>query len=97
MKLDSHDILIRPFLTEKITGLRETQNKVCFLVSPSANKIQIKQAAEEVLKVKIDKVHVLNAVRKQKRMGRFVGKRIEYKKAILTLKEGEKLELFEGV
>ena len=97
MRKDSHQILIRPLLTEKITALKEKMNKVCFLVSPDANKIDIKRAAEEILKVKVHAVHIINTKGKRKRLGRYVGKRADRKKAILTLKKGEKLELFEGV
>jgi large subunit ribosomal protein L23 len=97
MSKDAHQILIRPLLTEKMTGMKEQQNKVCFLVNPRANKIEIKQAAEEVLKVKIDSVNIINTKGKRKRLGRYEGKRSDLKKAILTLKKGEKLELFEGV
>lgn len=97
MSKDAHQILIRPLLTEKMTQLKEQQNKVCFLVSPQANKIEIKRAAEEVLKVKIDSVNIINTKGKRKRLGRYEGKRSDLKKAILTLKKGEKLELFEGV
>ncbi len=97
MSKDAHQILIRPLLTEKMTQLKEQQNKVCFLVSPQANKIEIKRAAEEVLKVKINSVNIINTKGKRKRLGRYEGKRSDLKKAILTLKKGEKLELFEGV
>lgn len=97
MSKDAHQILIRPLLTEKMTQLKEQQNKVCFLVSPQANKIEIKRAAEEVLKVKINSVNIINTTGKRKRLGRYEGKRSDLKKAILTLKKGEKLELFEGV
>ena len=97
MTRDPHQILIRPLLTEKMTGLKENQNKVCFLVHPRSNKIEIKRAAEEALKVKIDSVRIINSKGKLKRLGRFEGKRPDLKKAILTLKKGEKLELFEGV
>ena len=97
MSKDPHQILIRPLLTEKMTELKDKQNKICFLVSPQANKIEIKQAAEEVLKVKIDSVNIVNIKGKRKRLGRYEGKRSDRKKAILTLKKGEKLELFEGV
>jgi large subunit ribosomal protein L23 len=97
MSKDPHQILIRPLLTEKMTTLKETQNKICFLVNPKSNKIEIKRAAEEVLKVKIDSVNIINTQGKRKRLGRYEGKRSDLKKAILTLKKGEKLELFEGV
>jgi large subunit ribosomal protein L23 len=97
MSKDAHQILIRPLLTEKMTEMKEKQNKVCFLVSPQSNKIEIKRAAEEVLKVKIDSVNIINTKGKRKRLGRYEGKRSDLKKAVLTLKKGEKLELFEGV
>jgi large subunit ribosomal protein L23 len=97
MSKDAHQILIRPLLTEKMTELKDKQNKICFLVSPQSNKIEIKQAAEEVLKVKIDSVNIINTKGKRKRLGRYEGKRSDLKKAILTIKKGEKLELFEGV
>jgi large subunit ribosomal protein L23 len=97
MKKDPHQILIRPLITEKVTGMRERQNKVCFLVDRNANKIEIKQAAEEVLKVRVRSVHVANVRGKRKKLGRYEGKRADVKKAILSLKPGERVELFEGV
>jgi large subunit ribosomal protein L23 len=66
------------------------------MVHPQANKIEVKRAVEEVLKVKVDNVHILNVTGKIKRTGRFVGKRSDWKKAVITLKEGEKLDIFEG-
>jgi len=84
-------------LTEKITALRERGNTVGFLVHPDANKIQIRQAVESLLKVKVARVNVVNIRGKVKRLGRFVGRRSDWKKAFVTLKEGEKLELFESV
>ena len=95
MKGDLHQVLIQPLLTEKITALREQGNTVGFLVHPDANKIQIRQAVESLLKV--SRVNVVNIRGKVKRLGRFVGKRSDWKKAFVTLKEGEKLELFESV
>ncbi|MBX3237996.1 MAG: 50S ribosomal protein L23 [Nitrospiraceae bacterium] len=97
MKGDLHKVLLQPLLTEKLTGLREQSNTVGFMVHPDANKIQIKQAVESLLKVKVARVNVLNARGKVKRLGRFVGKRSDWKKAFVTLKEGEKLELYESV
>jgi large subunit ribosomal protein L23 len=96
MKGDFHEILIRPLLTEKSTTLRESQNKICFVIHPQANKIEVKRAVEEVLKVKVEDVNILNVSGKIKRTGRFVGKKPDWKKAIITLKEGEKLDIFEG-
>lgn len=96
MKLDLHSVLVQPLLTEKITGLREATNTVGFIVHPDANRLQVKQAVESLLKVKVKKVNVLNVEGKTKRLGRFSGKRSDWKKAFVTLKEGEKLELYES-
>ena len=97
MKRGPYDVLLRPLLTEKITAMREKGNKVGFLVRRDANRIEIKQAVESVLKVRVERVNVLNVMGKLKRLGRFAGKRPDWKKAIVTLKEGEKLEMYESV
>ncbi|ALA57636.1 50S ribosomal subunit protein L23 [Nitrospira moscoviensis] len=96
MSLSMHAVLVQPLLTEKITGLREKTNTVGFIVHPEANRVQIKQAVEALLKVKVEKVNVLNVRGKVKRLGRFSGKRSDWKKAFVTLKEGEKLEMYES-
>lgn len=92
-----YDILIKPLLTEKMTALKESENRVSFVVDKRANKIEIKKAVEEAFKVKVASVNMMNLLGKKKRLGRFAGKRPDWKKAIITLKEGEKLELFEGM
>lgn len=97
MKRGPHDVLLRPLLTEKITAMRESGNKVGFVVRAEANRIQIKRAVESALKVRVERVNVLNVMGKTKRLGRFAGKKPDWKKAIVTLKEGEKLEMYEGV
>lgn len=97
MKRDLQDVLVRPLLTEKLTAMRESGNKVGFVVRASANRIEIKRAVESALKVRVERVHVMNVSGKMKRLGRFAGKRPDWKKAIVTLKEGEKLEMYEGV
>ena len=96
MKIDTHSILIQPLLTEKITGLREKTNTVGFIVHPDANRVQIRQAVEALLKVKVEKVNVLTVPGKVKRLGRFSGRRSDWKKAFVTLKKGEKLEMYES-
>lgn len=96
MKVGMHEILVQPLLTEKITALREQTNTVGFVVHPDANRVQIKQAVETLLKVKVEKVNVLNVQGKVKRLGRFSGRRSDWKKAFVTLKKGEKLELYES-
>ncbi len=97
MKQGLHDVLVRPLLTEKITAMRESGNKVGFVVRAEANRIQIKRAVESALKVRVERVNVLNVMGKTKRLGRFAGKKPDWKKAIVTLKEGEKLEMYESV
>lgn len=94
--MNSHDIIIRPLMTEKSTLLREEENKVCFVVRRNANRKTILQAVEETMNVKVKQVNVLNMVGKTKRMNRFVGKRADWKKAIVTLEEGEKIDFFEA-
>ncbi len=96
MKIEMHAVLVQPLLTEKITGLREKTNTVGFIVHPDANRVQIKQAVESLLKVKVEKVNVLNIRGKVKRLGRFSGRRSDWKKAFVTLKKGEKLEMYES-
>jgi len=94
--LNSHDVIIRPLMTEKSTFLREEANKVCFVVRRDANRKTIHQAVEETLNVKVKSVNVLNMIGKTKRMNRFVGKRADWKKAIVTLEEGEKIDFFDA-
>lgn len=96
MKVGMHRVLVQPLLTEKITGLREKTNTVGFVVHPEANRVQIKQAVETLLKVKVEKVNLMNVRGKVKRLGRFSGKRSDWKKAFVTLKAGEKLEMYES-
>jgi len=96
MKLEMHAVLVQPLLTEKLTGIRETTNTVGFIVHPDANRLQIKQAVETLLKVKVARVNVMNVLGKVKRLGRFSGKRSDWKKAFVTLKKGEKLEMYES-
>ena len=95
-RVDPHDILIAPLLTEKSTRLREAYNQIAFRVSPRANKSEVKKAVEEALKVKVLSVNIVNVHGKTKRLGRFEGKEPSWKKGIVTLKEGQKLDLFEG-
>jgi large subunit ribosomal protein L23 len=93
----SYDVLQGPMLTEKGTLLKETDNKVLFKVARSANKIEIRKAVEEIFKVKVARVATINYLGKKKRMGKYIGKRPDWKKAIITLKKGEKLDFVEGV
>jgi len=83
-------------LTEKITSLQDQANRVAFVVRKNATRVEIRLAVESALKVKVKTVNVMNVMGKTKRQGRFVGKRADWKKAIVTLREGEKLELYES-
>ena len=94
---DPYRIIKRPLLTEKSDRLREEQNQYCFEVSKQANKLQIKQAVEELFQVKVDQIRIQNVQGKIKSMGRYSGKRPDWKKAYVTLQAGEIIELFEGV
>ena len=92
-----YQIVKRPLLTEKSDRLRETNNQYCFEVAVGANKLEVKAAIESLFEVKVSSVRIQNRIGKAKRMGRFTGKRADWKKAIVTLKEDEVIELFEGV
>ncbi len=92
----SLDVLRRPMVTEKVTRLQEQLNQYVFEVHPNANKLEIKQAVEERFKVRVDKVRTMNVRGKLKALGRFKGRRPDWKKAVVTLSEGEKIDLFEG-
>jgi len=94
---NSYEVLLGPMLTEKGTLMKEMDNKVLFRVARHANKIEIKKAVEEIFKVKVDCVRTINVRGKKKRMGKFEGKRPDWKKAIVSLKEGEQLDFVEGV
>ena len=91
-----YDIIKASLITEKSTILKEKENKYAFLVNSRANKDEIKRAVEEIFKVKVIRVNTSYLRGKIKRVGRHSGKTPDIKKAILTLKEGEKIEIFEG-
>jgi large subunit ribosomal protein L23 len=97
--MNSNQIIRRPLVTEKSTIQRESEaNVLAFEVDPSANKIQVKSAVEELFDVKVAEVRLFNVRGKMKRMGRNVGKRRDWRKAYVRLKEGEKAPDFvEGV
>ena len=96
--MNANQIIRRPLVTEKSTILREDGNVISFEVDPHANKIQVKSAVEELFKVKVEEVRLFNVRGKMKRMGRFIGKRRDWRKAYVRLKAGEKApEFVEGV
>lgn len=94
--MNPHQIIIRPLITEKNTNLMSL-NKYCFVVARTANKPQIKQAIETIFKVSVTAVHTMNVQGKTRRRGKTVGRTADWKKAIVTLAEGNRIELFEGV
>jgi len=95
---DLHGVLRVPLLTEKAHELKELErSQVVFRVAPEANKAQIKAAVEKLLKAKVAGVNVINVRGKAKRLGKTAGRRSDWKKAIVTLRAGEKIEIIEGV
>lgn len=95
-----HQIIKRPLLTEKGTQQKETEGartKVMFEVHSDANKIQVRQAVEALFSVKVTGVQTLVVHGKQKRVGRFIGRRPNWKKAIVTLAADNTIDFFEGV
>lgn len=94
---NAHKIIRRPLITEKSTLQKEIHNQLAFDVDRRANKIEIKKAVEEIFKVQVIDVRTMNYEGKRKRLGRTMGRRPHWKKAIVTLKPGQKIEFFEGV
>lgn len=98
MKLKSSDIILAPLMTEKSTDLKDHQQVLCFRVHKDANKIMVKRAVEEVFKTQVESVRVLNFIGKEKRYGRYSGRRPSWKKAYVKLKKTAKMiEYFEAV
>ena len=91
-----YEIIKRPILTEKTTIQKEEANKITFEVDRRANKIEIKQAVEKIFKVKVVDVNTMMVRGKVKRVGKFKGKRPDWKKAVVTLKPGEQIPFLEG-
>jgi len=91
------DVIRRPLITEKTSILREDGRTLVFHVAPGANKIEIKHAIEQLLGAKVDNVRTSIVHGKLKRQGRYAGRRPDWKKAYVTLREGEKMpEFLEG-
>lgn len=99
MPLNAFSTIVRPVVSEKGTVLGD-QGKYVFEVAPDANKIQIKHAVEEAFaakKIQVASVNILHVVGKERRRGKSVGMTRSWKKAIVTLQAGQRLDLFEGV
>jgi large subunit ribosomal protein L23 len=96
MSRDPREILIRPLMTEKSMRDKEEHNTVAFRVRPDANKIEIRAAIEAVFNVKVAAVRTASFEGKLKRMGKHQGRRADWKKAVITLQPGHKIDLVEG-
>ncbi len=93
---DARDVLVRPVISEKSVGMVE-ENKYSFWVNPAANKIEVKAAVEKMFKVNVVEVRTISVHGKIKRVGRYAGKTPDRKKAIVTLKAGDRIEGFAGL
>ncbi len=93
---DSRQVVLRPLVTEKATALKDDRNQVSFQVALDANKVDIRRAVETIFKVKVTHVRTQVVYGKEKRMGRFVGRRPSWKKAVVQLAPDSKIELFES-
>ncbi|MBM3331668.1 50S ribosomal protein L23 [candidate division WOR-3 bacterium] len=88
-------VVLSHVVTEKAERLKAEQSRYTFKVSPTANKIEIRDAVERLFKVHVREVRVMNYLGKMRRMGRFAGRRSDWKKAVVTLKQGERIESLE--
>ena len=93
----SHEIIIRPLITEKTSIQKELHNQLTFEVDRRANRVEIAQAIESVFNVRVAAVKTMQVTGKTKRRGRITGKRRDWKKAIVKLMPGERIDFFEGV
>ena len=93
--MNSNDIIIKPVISEKSTGMME-DNKYVFKVAYDSNKLMVKLAVKEIFGATPEKVNIINVRGKNRRLRYRMGKRSAWKKAIVTLKAGDKIEIFEG-
>ncbi|MDX2501066.1 MAG: 50S ribosomal protein L23 [Deltaproteobacteria bacterium] len=93
----SHEIIIKPLITEKTSIQKELHNQLSFEVDRRANRIEIKQAIESIFNVRVAAIKTMQVTGKTKQRGRITGKRRDWKKAIVKLMPGERIDFFEGV
>ncbi len=93
--MNIYEVIKKPLVTEKTTLEKESKNIIAFEVSKDANKIEVKEAVEKIFKVQVLEVNTVNIAGKRKRLGKNVGKRSNWKKAYVTLKEGSEVDFFE--
>lgn len=91
---EPHHIIQAPLITEKGSSVSEAANQVLFRVRPDANKIEVKKAVETLFKVKVVKVRMIRYLGKMRRVGKNVGRLPQWKKAYVTLQEGDKIDFF---
>ena len=96
MAANPRDVLLRPLVTEKTAAMMQ-ENRYSFEVPLTANKVEIRQAVESIFKVKVLSVNTIRVMGKMKRMGKHQGRRSDYKKAIVKLAPGERIEFCEGM
>jgi large subunit ribosomal protein L23 len=94
--MDARDIILKPVISEKAVAAM-SEGKYTFKVHPDANKQQIKEAIEKIFGVTVVDVNTMNVKGKMRRMGKYVGRRSDWKKAIVKLKEGDSIKVFEGL
>ncbi len=94
--MNEYDVVRRPIITEKSNLMKDVGNQYVFEVHADANKIEIKKAVEKLFKVKVMSVRVANLEGKKRKLGRFMGKRPDWKKAIVKLNPKDKITIFEG-
>jgi large subunit ribosomal protein L23 len=92
-----YDLIKRPLITEKTNIQKDDSNQVTFEVDRRANRVEIKRAIEKIFKVSVVSVRTMQVKGKRKQRGRIIGKRRDWKKAVVTLRPGERIEFFEGV
>jgi len=94
--MNQYEIVLRPIVTEKSSLAKETGNQYVFEVARDANKIEIAKAVERLFKVKVLTVRVMNMEGKKRRLGKFAGKRSDWRKAIVKISPKDKISFFEG-
>lgn len=91
-----YDIIKRPLITEKTTIQKEVANQYSFEVEKTSNRVEIRRAVEQIFNVRVHSVQTMQVKGKTKQRGRITGKRKDWKKAVVSLKPGERIEFFEG-
>ena len=95
--MNAYDVIKRPVITEKTSIQKEDANQITFEVDRRANRVQIRKAVESIFAVHVTGVRTMQVKGKVKQRGRIVGKRRDWKKAIVSLVPGERIDFFEGV